>query len=222
MHRILHTSQVAHSDDAFGACHLEEATDAFRTVRPRLFSIAYRIVGSWTEAEDVVQDVWMRWQSCDRSVVLNSTAFLVTATTRIAINAATSARARHESSVGEWGPDVADNGTDPALGVERAEALERGLTMLLERLSPTERAAYILRVAFDYPYSRIATLLELSEVNVRKVVSRAGKNIAAARRRPVRSAERRHLVRAFAAANRGDGAVLESVLTSEIVRVATA
>ena len=92
-----------------------------------------------------------------------------------------------------------------------------GLMLLLERLSPTERAAYILREAFDYPYSRIATLLQLTEVNVRKVVSRASKHIAEQRRQPVSSTKQRHLTHAFAAANRGDCTFLEELFASEVV-----
>jgi RNA polymerase sigma-70 factor (ECF subfamily) len=195
---------------------LAEAADTFRAVRPRLFGIAYRIAGNWTEAEDIVQDVWLRWQACDRSVVLNSTAFLVTATTRVAINAATSARARHESCVDRWPIEVAGSDTDPSAEIERSHALEKGLTLLLERLSPAERAAYILRVAFDYPYTRIATLLAITEVNARKIVSRATKNVAIDRRQSVTSAERRRLVRAFVVANHGDGALLEGLFASEV------
>ena len=91
-------SPCSTSDDP----ELGGALAEFGRLRPRLLGIAYRIVGSWGEAEDVVQDVWLRWQTCDRSVVRNPTAFLVTATTRLAINVSTSARARRETSVGDW------------------------------------------------------------------------------------------------------------------------
>jgi RNA polymerase sigma-70 factor (ECF subfamily) len=198
----------------FSRRELDEAIDSYRRLRPRLFGIAYRITGNWTEAEDIVQDVWVRWQSCDRRVVVNPTAFLVTTTTRLAINNATSARARRVSPVGEWARDAAGDTPDPALGTERRDALEKGLTLLLERLSATERAAFILRVAFDYPYSRIAVLLRLSEVNARQVVSRATRNIATANRRPVNAGERRQLVRTFSTASGGDCASLEGLLVA--------
>jgi len=216
---VMNTFRETHAGDVSVESHLEEAANAFWLVRPRLFGIAYRIVGNWTEAEDVVQDVWLRWQACDRSVVLNSTAFLVTTTTRLALNTAMSARARRESSVGRWTLDAADGDTDPARDVERGEAVELGLMLLLERLSATERAAYILREAFDYPYSRIAMLLQITEVNARKVVSRSGSRIAEQRRQPVSSAKQQQLVRAFAAARRGDCALLEGHLVSEAVSV---
>jgi RNA polymerase sigma-70 factor, ECF subfamily len=213
----MNTFRASQADHGTGDTHLDEAANVFWLLRPRLFGIAYRIVGDWTEAEDIVQDAWMRWQVCDRSIVLNSTAFLVTTTTRLAINAAMSARARRESSIGRWTHDPVASDTDPALGVERHEELEVGLMLLLERLSPTERAAYILREAFDYPYSRIATLLQLTEVNVRKVVSRASKHIAQQPRQPVSSTKQRYLVHAFAAANRGDCTFLEELFASEVV-----
>src|SRR5262245_36681288 len=124
------------SKDATGgeAC-LEDAAVAFGLIRPRLLVIAHRIVGSWTEAEDVVQDAWVRWQTYDRSLVRNSTAFLVTTTTRLAITAAQSARARHESYVGCWTREPVDPRDDPCIGAERSEALELAIVLLLKRLS---------------------------------------------------------------------------------------
>ncbi len=101
----------------------DEGLDAFLSVRSRLFGIAYRMLGSATEAEDVVQEAWVRWQGTDRSVVRNPAAFLTTTVTRLAINAATSARARRETYVGPWLPEPVDTSDDPALGAERAEAL---------------------------------------------------------------------------------------------------
>jgi RNA polymerase sigma-70 factor (ECF subfamily) len=191
---------------------LDDATSVFAEVRPRLFGIAYRMLGSWTEAEDIVQDVWLRWQGCDRSAVLNATAFLVTTTTRLAINSATSARARHESYVGRWLSEPVDPSDNPELGAERGEALELGVLLLLEKLSATERAAYVLREAFDYPYSKIAGFLQLTEVNARQLVSRAGKKVVAGRRKSVGSAQQRRLLSAFlAAARAGEFVALEEV-----------
>ena len=137
---------------------------------------------SWTEAEDIVQDAWLRWQGCDRSTVLNPSAFLVTTTTRLALNAARSARARDETSVGHWDTEPVDASGDPERLAGRDEALELGIQLVLKKLSPTEHAAYVLHEAFDYPYERIAQLLYLTEVNARQVVSRAGRHLATGRR----------------------------------------
>jgi RNA polymerase sigma-70 factor (ECF subfamily) len=133
----------------------DDALSAFAEVRPRLFGIAYRMLGSAAEAEDIVQDVWLRWQSANRSVVENPRAFLTTTTTRLCINVAQSAQARRETYVGTWLPEPVDTSMDPGLGAERDEALKLAVLVLLEKLSPTERAAYILREAFDYSYSQI-------------------------------------------------------------------
>src|SRR3954453_16302790 len=134
---------------------LGEALSIFTGVRPRLFGIAYRMLGSVSEAEDLVQDVWLRWQTTDRGVVDNPGAFLATTATRLAINELQSARARRETYIGPWLPEPVDTGADPYLGAERGEALELAVLMLIERLTPHERAAYVLREAFDYPYPRI-------------------------------------------------------------------
>lgn len=187
-------------------------------MRPRLFGIAYRMLGSAAEAEDIVQDVWLRWQTSDRSVVLNPPAFLATMATRLAINLAQSARARRETYVGPWLPEPVDTSTDPQLGAERGEALQFAVLLLLEKLSPKERAAYVLREAFDYPYGQIADILQLEEANTRQLVSRARQHIANGRRTPVSSAEQRRLLEAFiAAAQNGDRATLEDLFASDVV-----
>src|SRR5688572_13144191 len=141
-----------------------DGLSAFVAVRPRLFGIAYRMLGSEFDAEDVVQDAWLRWQTTDRSVVRSAPAFLTTMTTRLAINLAQSARSRRETSPEPWFPELAGASADPELEAERDEALEHAVSMLLDKLSPTERAAYVLGEAFDYPSARIADLLQVSEV----------------------------------------------------------
>ena len=108
------------------------------------------MLGSATEAEDLVQEVWLRWQTYDRSEVANPGAFLATATTRLAINELQSARERRETYIGPWLPEPVDTSADPYLGAERGEALEFAALLLMEKLTPNERAAYILREAFDY------------------------------------------------------------------------
>lgn len=151
---------------------LSEAAAVFTGVRPRLFGIAYRMLASVSEAEDIVQEVWLRWQGYDRSTVREPGAFLAKTTTRLCINEAQSARARRETYVGPWLPEPVDTAADPLLGAVRGEALEFAILLLLEKLSPPQRAAYVLREAFDYPYDQIADIVQLSEANVRQLVSR--------------------------------------------------
>ncbi len=201
-----------------GTEDLDQAAATFESVRPRLFGIAYRILSSSTEAEDLLQDVWLRWQAYDRSIVTDPGAFLATVTTRLAINALQSARVRRERYVGPWLPEPVDTGNDPHLGAERGEALGFAVLLLLEKLSPTERAAYVLREAFDYPYRQIAEIIEASEVAVRQLVSRARKRIVSERRAPVNRADQRRLLTAFVAAARGgDLAALEELLAADVI-----
>lgn len=196
----------------------EDGLSAFVGVRPRLFGIAYRMLGSAAEAEDIVQDVWLRWQATDRSVVQNPPAFLATTTTRMCINFAQSAQSRREAYVGPWLPEPVDTSSDPALGAERGEALGFAILLLLEKLSPTERAAYVLREAFDYSYRQIADILQIEEANTRQLVSRARKHIADERRTPVDSKEQRRLLEAFiGAAQKGDLAALEGLFAEDVV-----
>ncbi|WP_447035481.1 RNA polymerase sigma-70 factor [Streptomyces sp. DSM 118878] len=197
---------------------LAQATKDFISARPQLFGIAYRMLGSAAEAEDVVQETWLRWQNTDRSTVHEPAAFLTTVTTRLAINLAQSARVRRETYVGPWLPEPVDTRQDPQLGAERAEALELAVLMLLEKLNPVERAAYVLRQAFDYPYGRIAEMLESNEANARQLVSRARKHLAAERRERVSPAAHRRLLEVFlSAARTGNLSVLEDVLTADVV-----
>jgi RNA polymerase sigma-70 factor (ECF subfamily) len=176
------------------------------------------VLGSAAEAEDVVQEVWLRWQKTDRSVVVSPAAFLSSTTTRLAINVAQSARVRRETYIGPWLPEPVDTSSDPEVGAQRAEALELALLLVLEKLTPTERAAYVLREAFDYSYSDIAEILQLSLVNTRKIVSRARKHLTAGQRETVDSTEHRRLLEAFVSAARtGDVASLEALLTPDAV-----
>jgi RNA polymerase sigma-70 factor (ECF subfamily) len=189
----------------------DDGLSAFAPVRPRLFGIACRMLGSAAEAEDVVQDVWMRWQSTNRNVVENPPGFLAITTTRLCINLAQSAHSRRETYIGTWLPEPVDTSADPAVGAERGEALKLAVLLLLEKLSPTERATYVLREAFDYSYDQIASILQMEEANVRQLVSRARKHIADGRRMPVSEDEQRRFLEAFiAAAQKGDMAALEA------------
>src|SRR3954469_9714866 len=204
-------------DDASGAT-LESAVGAFNEARPRLFGIAYRMLGSVAEAEDIVQEAWLRWQQTDRTAVRNPAGFLTTVTTRLAINTAQSARMRREQYVGPWLPEPVDTSADPSLGAENAEALESAVLMLLEKLGPEQRAAYVLRQAFDYSYDQIAEILATSATNARQLVSRAHKHVQSGRRQGVDPAKHRELLEAFVAAARdGDVKRLEHVLSAQVV-----
>ncbi|WP_433727591.1 RNA polymerase sigma-70 factor [Actinoplanes sp. CA-051413] len=199
---------------------LDEAASIFTGVRPRLFGIAYRMLGSASEAEDLVQDVWLRWQGTDRSVVNNPGAFLATTTTRLAINELQSARARRETYIGPWLPEPVDTSADPFLGAERGEALELAVLMLMERLTAQERAAYVLREAFDYPYAQIADILQSTEPAVRQLVSRARKHVADERKIPVPETAQRQLLATFLeAARSGDLEALEKLFAADVASV---
>ena len=199
---------------------LDEAAAVFQSLRPRLFGIAYRMLSSAGEAEDLVQDVWLRWQQCDRSQVVNPGAFLATTTTRLAINSLQSARVRRETYIGPWLPEPVDTSADPYLGAERGEALEFAALMLMEKLTPNERAAYVLREAFDYPYAQIADILGSTEPAVRQLVSRARKHMAGEKRVPVAADEHRRLLTAFiGAARTGDMGALEKLFAAGVTSV---
>ena len=176
------------------------------------------MLGSAAEAEDIAQEVWVRWQTADRSLVRDAAAFLVTTTKRLAINVMQSARSRREMCVGSWLPEPVDTSADPGLEAEQGEGLEAGILILMEKLSPTERAAYILREAFDYPYRDIANVLRLEEVNARQVVTRARQHVTDDRRMPASSTEQKHLLVAFlAAAKNGDVGGLEGLFASDAI-----
>jgi RNA polymerase sigma factor (sigma-70 family) len=193
----------------------DDGVAAFFGVRRRLFGIAYRMLGSAADAEDILQDVWMRWQAADRRAVTNPKAFLATTTLRLVINLAQSARSRREVRVGFGFREPMDGRDDPGLRAERGEALELALRMLLESLSPKEQAAYILREAFGYLPPEIADVLRLTEANTRQLISRARKRIGARCRTPASAGDHRRLLEAFiAAAQQGDFTRLEGLFAS--------
>ncbi|GAA3951614.1 RNA polymerase sigma factor SigJ [Actinoplanes auranticolor] len=199
---------------------LEQAAAVFAGVRPRLFGIAYRMLSSATEAEDLVQDVWLRWQTTDRTVIVNPAAFLATTTTRLAINALQSARQRRETYVGPWLPEPVDTSADPYLGAERGEALQLATLVLMEKLTPGERAAYVLREAFDYPYAQIAGILQSTEPAVRQLVSRARKRVTSERRTPVSADAQKELLSALVTAARsGNLSELEKLFAADVTSV---
>ncbi|NUP52122.1 MAG: RNA polymerase sigma-70 factor [Catenulispora sp.] len=200
-----------------GLDDLDRAAEVFTGLRPRLFGIAYRMLSSATEAEDLVQEAWLRWQNTDRGVIRDPAAFLAATTTRLAINALQSARVRRETYIGPWLPEPVDTSADPYLGAERGEALQFAALLLMEKLTPNERAAYILREAFDYGYREIADILRSTEPAVRQLVSRARKHMAGERHTPVAAAEQRELLATFIkAARTGDMAALEKLFAPDV------
>ncbi len=191
----------------------------FMALRPRLFGIAFRILGSSADAEDVLQDVWIRWQRTDKTEVRDRTAFLVTATTRVALTAATSAHVRHEFPIGDGMSSAARAIGDPAAAAERAEALDFAVAFLLERSSPLEFAVFVLREGFDYPFRDIARTLEIGESNTRQIARRARMRLSGQQRMPVDDAQLNCLLGAFrGAAATGEMATLERVLTDTVGR----
>jgi RNA polymerase sigma-70 factor (ECF subfamily) len=197
---------------------LDAAAAQFAEHRRRLFGIAYRMLGTVADAEDVLQETWIRWQGTDRSAVREPAAFLTTVTTRLAINTLQSAHARRETYIGPWLPEPVNTEADPGLGAERSEALEYAVLILLEKLTPTERAAYVLREALDYPYDRIAEVVQTTPVTARQLVSRARKHLASERRATADAGAHRRLLEAFlAAAQRGDVAQLEALFVDDVV-----
>jgi RNA polymerase sigma-70 factor (ECF subfamily) len=174
----------------------------FERVRPRLFGIAYRMLRRPADAEDVLQDVWIRWQRADPERVRDPVGFLVTVTKRTALNAATCAYARRECSAGSTLTERDLAAADPATEAERDEAIERAIHLLMERLSPVERAVYLLREAFQYPFRDIAEELQLSDVYARQVARRARRHLAEQRHHRVDPAANADLLHGFLGAAR--------------------
>ncbi|MEV5149096.1 sigma factor [Streptomyces sp. NPDC052727] len=185
---------------------LDIALDIFLAQRTRLFRIAYQILRDVPAAEDVMQEVWLRWQLTHRPDINNPAAFLTTATTRLAINIVQSARHRHETPAEPQLADLGDRAAqDPVLCAERTAEVEAALALLMARLTPDRLAAYVLRKGFDYAYADLAGLLRISVQNARVVVHRAQARLGCDRRRPVPAESHRRLVSAFrTAAGTGD------------------
>ncbi|WP_431279347.1 RNA polymerase sigma-70 factor [Leifsonia poae] len=202
-----------------GRTHAEnESLEIFNRERRRVFGTAYRMLGSVSDAEDIVQDTWLRWQALDPGEIDQPGAYLTTIATRLSINVLQSARSRRETYIGPWLPEPVNTEGDPTLGAENTEALEFACLLLLEALTPTERAAYVLREALDYPYERIAEVIDSSPANARQLVSRARKHLASGRTETVPANESRRLLEAFlGAARTGDVEELEQLFASDIV-----
>ncbi|SCG77447.1 sigma-70 family RNA polymerase sigma factor [Micromonospora humi] len=193
----------------------------FLDVRDRLLRIARRIVGDRSDAEDVVQDAWLRWHRTDRSLVRNAPAFLCRTTTLLSINATRTAHLRHRDPADPWLAEPVDPGDDPATVMERTEELRAAILLLVERLAPRERCAYLLREAFGYPYRHVGELLGLTEANARQVIRRARARLAGGRGAPASPVEQLRLLAAFGEVTRtGDPAALVAVVDAPSGRTA--
>jgi RNA polymerase sigma-70 factor (ECF subfamily) len=206
-------------------------SDSFEPYRRRLLGLAYRMLGSMADAEDAVQETYLRWHGVDRDKVSEPKAFLMTTTTRICLDMLTSARARHEEYVGSWLPEPIFDTTalTPDSRAELAEDLSIALLLTLDRLSPLERAAFLLHDVFDFSFSEVAAALQRNEAACRQLAARARANVRAARPRGVTprassggvDAKHARLLSAFTAAvESGDLNGLTQLLATD-VRVIT-
>ncbi len=206
---------------------MSDPAETFESYRARLLGLAYRMLGSMAEAEDAVQETYLRWHATDRRKVSDPRAFLMTTTTRICLNMLTSARARHEEYVGPWLPEPIVNtaALAPDSRRELAEDLSYALLLTLDRLSPLERAAFLLHDVFDFSFREVSTALERSEAACRQLAARARTHVRAARPRgaavpPARSGEmdvkHAQLMSAFqAAVQSGDLNAVTQLLASD-------
>ncbi|MEU9688273.1 RNA polymerase sigma-70 factor [Amycolatopsis japonica] len=178
--------------------------EVFEAARGRLEAIAYRLLGSASDAEDAVQDTFLRWQSADREYVETPEAWLTKVLTNLCLNRLTSARARRETYVGQWLPEpvfAGDRMLGPSDTVEQRESVSIAMLTLMERLSAKERVVYVLREAFGYSHAEIAEVLDVTESNCQQIYRRAKQHLAADRRRvEVDTAAARKIVEEFLAA----------------------
>ena len=204
---------------------MSELAEDFQAQRPRLFWLAYRLLGSASEAEDAVQDAYLRLHAADPTRIESLPAWLTKAVTNLCLNRLTSARARREVYPGPWLPepvltDVRILG--PQETAEQRETVSIALLSLMERLNPNERATFVLREAFAYSHSEIAEILEMSEANARQLYRRARQRVGEPRRRfqPDLAQWRRLVDRFFTAASAGDVAGLVEILTDDVTSTA--
>lgn len=180
-----------------------DPSQTFDQIRPRLQGIAYRMLGAVAEAEDVVQDAWLRWHGTDRAAIDNPEAWLVSVTTRLAIDHLRAAKLQREHYAGIWLPEplMSEDADTPEALYERADDVSVAFLFLLERLTPEARAAFLLREVFDADYSQVAEVIGKSEAACRQLVSRAKTQLRDARPQPpVRKDAHLNLVRRFAQA----------------------
>lgn len=200
---------------------MREIEQLYEELRPYSFAIAYRMLGSVAEAEDVVQEAFLRL-SRDRNTEIESPkAYLATVTTRLALDALRSARSRREQYVGEWLPEpvLTEPVDDPAVRAELADSLSLAFLVVLETLSPEQRAVLLLHDVFDYGYDEVARIVGKTEANVRQLAVRARRHVAERRPRFEVSSEQRDRLaeRFFAAVQDGDVGALEALLADDVV-----
>lgn len=189
---------------------IDTATEVFEEHRPVLMGVAYRMLGRVADAEDVVQEAWLRWSGADRTEVREPRAYLVRIATRLAVDRLRQVRSRNEAYVGPWLPepyvtDFGDTAPDTAERAVLADSVSLAVLVVLESLSPLERAVFVLREAFGYPYADIAAVLDRGEPAVRQLAGRARKHVEERRPRyEVDQAERRDLTERFLAAAAGE------------------
>ena len=198
----------------------EDELQQFEQHRPVLFAIAYRMLGSVADAEDIVQDAYMFWQKADRNTVQNPGGWLSTVVTRLSINQLKSARFRREEYVGPWLPEplVCSSLVSPEENTKLAESLSMAFLVLLEKLSPTERAVLLLREVFGYEFREIAPIVEKSETNCRQILRRARRRLREKRSHFESTCQQAEAVlqKFFHSLATGDVAGLLSVLASEV------
>ena len=196
--------------------------DAFARHRNLLFTVAYEMLGSASDAEDAVQETWLRWADVDHAEVRDERAYLVRIVTRQALNRLRTQARRREDYVGEWLPEPLLTSPDVAADVELAESVSMAMLTVLESLGPAERAVFVLREVFDTPYDEIAEAVGKSPAAVRQIAHRARDHVAARRpRMPVSTTEQQEAVDRFlAAARHGDLRGLLEVLAPDVVIVA--
>jgi RNA polymerase sigma-70 factor (ECF subfamily) len=194
--------------------------DLYSELRPLLFSIAYRMLGTATEAEDVVQDSFVRFQRAvrDGTDVANPKAYLTTTATRLSLDVLTSARRRRESYPGEWLPEPLLDDPGPADRAELAESMSLAFLIMLESLNPIERAVFLLRDVFGYEFAEVAEFVERTEDNCRQILVRARAKVRERRPRYEASPQRRSELaeRFFAASAQGDLAALKQLLAADV------
>ncbi|QJT02326.1 RNA polymerase sigma-70 factor [Streptomyces asoensis] len=197
----------------------DPATDTFVAHRNLLFTVAYEMLGSAADAEDVLQETWLRWVDVDLAQVRDRRAYLVRITTRQALNRLRTMTRRKEAYIGPWLPEPLLTASDVAQDAELAESVSMALMLVLETLSPTERAVFVLREAFDVSYDEIATAVDKSPAAVRQIAHRARKHVDARRPREVVSPrETRAVLESFRRAlATGDLQGLLDVLAPEVV-----
>ncbi|MEB8338599.1 RNA polymerase sigma-70 factor [Streptomyces endophyticus] len=200
----------------------ESSSDAFITHRSLLFTVAYEMLGSAADAEDVLQESWLRWADADRTEVRDPRAYLVRIVTRQSLNRLRTLSRRREDYVGQWLPEPLLTSPDVADDIELAESVSIALLTVLETLGPTERAVFVLREVFDVPYGEIAEAVGRSAATVRQIARRARDHVAARqpRMKVARSEQQAVVERFLAAMSTGNLQGLMEVMAPDVVMIA--